>query len=898
MKIHKNNIHKTGQDDASCWHTLSASQVVDRFATNVAMGLSSAEAQLRLEQYGANKMVATVRTLPLMLFFHQFKNSLIIILLAATVFSGILGHVIEAIAIGVIILFSVMLGFIQELRAGRALEALSKLAAPTVLVFRDRVDVEIPAQDLVPGDLMVISAGNRFCADARLVKAFNLKVEESVLTGESLPVEKQSQFIGGKDDAIGDRFNMVFAGTNAIYGRGLAVVTATGMQTEFGRIAKMLSSVKKEETPLEKNLDGLVRVLTKIAFVVVTIIVLIGALRGQPLLEMIIFGIALAVAVVPEALPAVVTISLAIGVQRMIERHALVRHLPAVETLGCASIICSDKTGTLTKNEMTVKSIFLADDVIEVTGIGYVPVGEFLLEGKKYPLSDNLTLLLEAAVLSCDARLMKKDDAWHLSGDPTEGALIVVAEKMGIKKEVLDERFPRIAEVPFTSESKTMTTLCQSSKGNMVYVKGAVEIILQSCNRYATNEGVKVLTQQAQDTILNAVHNFAAKALRVIGVAYIPVVDNTMARKDMIFLGFLGMQDPARPEAKSAIKLCRQAGIKLMMITGDHPVTAKAIAQELDLLPEGSRVITGSQLSSMTDSQIEDIIETIAVAARVSPEHKLKIVQALQSRGHIVAMTGDGVNDAPAIKKANIGIAMGITGTDVSREASVMTLVDDNFASIVAAIEEGRIIFDNIKKYLMYLLSSNIGEIGLMVFASLAGLPLPLSAVQILYVNLATDGLPALALAMDPPSRDVMKRSPRKLDRGIFSRPVVLLMVVGGLWSALINMILFSRSLSLGKTLKESMALVFVSLILTQFFKAYNFRSDRYSVLRRPFANKWLNRAIGWELVILLLVIYVPFLQIPFKTHSLSFVDWAWVIFTAVTIIPVLEITKWILRKK
>ena len=880
------------------WHTLSASEVIDRLKTDVTGGLSSHEAELRLLQYGANQLVVSDDVSPLKLFLNQFKNSLIIILLVATLLSFALGHSIEAIAIGVIILFSVTLGFIQELRASRALEALSNLAAPTALIFRNGIEVEISAREVVPGDIMVITAGDRFCADARLIKAFNLKVEESALTGESLPIEKQSEYIGLKNNAIGDRFNMVFTGTSAIYGRGLAVVTSTGMHTEFGRIAKMLDRVEKEKTPLEKNLDRLVKILTNIAFIIVGLIIISGVVRGQPLLEMIIFGIALAVAVVPEALPAVVTISLAIGVSRMIKRNALVRYLPAVETLGCTSIICSDKTGTLTRDEMTVRKVFLDGNIIEVTGSGYAPIGEFLLQGRQYPLPDSLKFLLEAAVLSCDARLIKKGDVWQLNGDPTEGALVVAAEKIGIKKEILDEQFPRLAEVPFTSESKKMTTLCQSQKGKIAYSKGAVEILLQSCNSYIINGVVEPITPKIRESIAKAADHFAGEALRVIGVAFAYADHIDLAQNDMVFIGFFGMIDPPRPEAKSAIELCKKAGIKVMMITGDHPITAKAVALELQILPLGGKIITGNDLASMQDDELENIIEQISVCARVSPEHKLRIVKALQKRGHIVAMTGDGVNDAPAIKKADIGIAMGITGTDVSREASVMTLVDDNFSSIVAAVEEGRIIFDNIKKYLMYLLSSNIGEIGLMAIASLIGLPLPLFAVQILYVNLATDGLPALALAMDPPSDDIMKRSPRKLSQGIFTRSVIILMVMGGAWSALANIMLFSWSLHAGRGLQESMTLVFVSLILIQFFKAYNFRSDRDSVLHRPFANRWLNMAIAWELIILICIIYVPFLQIPFKTYSLSGFDWMLVIFTAVTIIPVLEITKKICNRK
>ncbi|MBU4350717.1 cation-translocating P-type ATPase [Candidatus Parcubacteria bacterium] len=910
--------HKNfGNNEASRrpWHALTAATAIAELKTDGTAGLSDVEAQTRLQQYGPNQLIAAAQISPLVLFLHQFKNSLIIILLVATALSGILGHAAEAIAIGVIILFAVVLGFVQEWRAERALEALRKLASPIALVFRDGLEREVPAQELVLGDIIVLATGDRFPADARLIEAMNLKAEEAALTGESVPVEKHSELTCAEDAALGDRRNIVFAGTSAVYGRGRAVVTAIGMQTEFGRIAGMLQSVKQEKTPLEKNLDRVAKTLTKAAFVVVAGIVLLGLFREQPLLEMIVFGIALAVAVVPEALPAVVTISLAIGVQRMVKRNVLVRHLPAVETLGCVSIICSDKTGTLTKDEMTVRKIFLDGEIVlEVSGSGYEPKGEFLLKGQSYPLTDSLRLLLQATVLSSDARLAKTDGVWDLKGDPTEGALVVAAAKAGLQKEFLDERFRRMAEIPFSSESKRMTTLHQSPEGTVAYGKGAAEIILTSCTRYQGSKGTQLLTEEVRAAILAAIETFGEEALRVIGVAYVPATDFEprekqgsrrrrgsyieLAQHDMIFLGLFGMIDPPRPEAKLAIELCRQAGIQLMMITGDHPVTAEAIARELNLLPPGSRVITGSDLSAMSDNELEQSIENIAVCARVSPEHKLRVVEALQRRGHIVAMTGDGVNDAPAIKKANIGIAMGITGTDVSREAAAMTLTDDNFASIVAAVEEGRIIFGNIKKYLMFLLSSNIGEIGLIVVTSIFGLPLPLSAVQILYVNLATDGLPALALAVDPPEANVMRRSSRKLTGGIFSRSVVTLMVTGGVWSALVNVGLFVWALQSGRGLIASMTMVFVSLVLIQFFKAYSFRSDHYSVLHRPFANQWLNRAILWELLLLALVIYVPFLQAPFKTVALSYADWAIVAGAAATVVPILEITKGLLRRR
>jgi Ca2+-transporting ATPase len=652
---------------------------------------------------------------------------------------------------------------------------------------------------------------------------------------------------------------------------------------------------------LQQNLDRVGQVLARAALVIVAIIIALGMLRGQPFLEMLIFGIALAVAVVPEALPAVVTISLAIGVQRMVKRHALIRRLSAVETLGSVSVIGSDKTGTLTKDEMTVRNIFAAGQMLEVSGAGYEPHGEFSRNGSGVGPSEAVITLLRAATLSSDAHLVyaETEKAWQLKGDPTEGALIVAAAKADLRKSDLDREYPRVHEIPFTSESKRMTTLHAVSGGVMAYAKGAPEIILDSCARQWTEAGELQLDEAGRQAILDIAQHMASKALRVLAVACKSDATAENAEHEMTFLGLIGMIDPPRPEAKAAIETCRQAGIKPVMITGDHPVTARAIARELGLLHASrERVVTGAELEAMSEDTFDREVERIEVYARVSPAHKLRVVTALQQKGHLVAMTGDGVNDAPALKKADIGIAMGITGTDVTKEAAAMMLTDDNFASIVAAVEEGRGVFGNIKKYLMYLLSSNIGEIGLMTGASLLGLPLPLSAVQILYVNLATDGLPALALAVDPPEADLMRRPPRNARTGIFTRPVVMLMTLGGLWSTLINLGLFNWALSSGRSLVEAMTMTFVSLVLIQFFKAYNFRSDRNSVTDRPFANKWLNRAIAWEIMLLALIVYLPFLQSAFDTVALALDEWLIIAGLAFSVVPVLEFAKWLVRRQ
>jgi Ca2+-transporting ATPase len=877
------------------WHTLILNEVFIKVESDP-KGLTNTEATNRFLETGPNEIRATKRVSALELLLEQFKNILILILLGATAISLVLGHGLESIVIAVIVLFAVFLGFIQEYRAERAIEALRKMAAPLATVFRDGNEVQIPARNLVPGDVILLHTGDRIPADARLVEAVNLQVEEAALTGESVPIEKHAQALSGEDLPVGDRKNMVYTGTAVTYGRGQALVVATGMQTEFGKIAQLLQSVESGKTPLQQNLDKVGTALGRAALLVVALIVALGLFRGQPFVEMLIFGIALAVAVVPEALPAVVTISLAIGVQKMVKRNALIRRLSAVETLGSTSVICSDKTGTLTKDEMTVRKIYTAGEMFTVSGAGYEPIGVFSRNGGSDQPTTDIKTLLTAATLASDVRLVLEGNTWTIKGDPTEGSLVVAAAKAGLQKSELDLKYPRIHEIPFTSETKRMTTLHRENGSLKACAKGAPEVILKDCDWLMTSNGSTPLNTAGKENLLAVAQDMASSALRVLGIASKSYTTLEDAQTGMTFLGLTGMIDPPRAEAKKAISICEQAGIRPVMITGDHPVTARAVAHELGLLKTG-RVVTGMELEGMSDEQFEREVETIDVYARVSPAHKLRVVTALQANGHIVAMTGDGVNDAPALKKADIGIAMGITGTDVTKEAAAMTLTDDNFASIVAAVEEGRGVFGNIKKYLMYLLSSNIGEIGLMAGSALMGLPLPLTAVQILYVNLATDGLPALALALDPAEKDLMKRKPRNPHTGIFTRPVVALMLAGGLWSTIVNLGLFNWAMHSGRSQAEAMTMTFISLVLIQFFKAYNFRSDRHSVLQKPFANKWLNLSVSWETLLLLLIIYLPVLHAPFNTYALPWVDWAIVLGLAFTVVPVLEFVKWMERK-
>ena len=871
-----------------------------------AAGLTGAAATAALASAGPNEVRRARGRSAWAILGAQFANLLTIILLVATALSALLGHGIEAVAITVIVLFSVGLGFIQEYRAGRALDALREMAAPGATVVREGREVLVPARDVVPGDLLVLHAGDRVAADARLVEAVNLGVQEAALTGESVPVGKHTEVLPDPVLPLGDRRNMVFAGTSVSRGRGQALVVATGMATEFGRIAHLLETVEARPTPLQENLQALGRTLARAALAVVAVIVALGVARGQPLVEMLVFGVALAVAVVPEVLPAVVTISLAVGVQRLVRRRALMRQLPAVETLGSTSVICSDKTGTLTRNEMTVRQAWVAGQPVEVTGTGYRPEGEFLAAGQPVtwsgpgasPLGGPLERLLTTAVLASDARLVHEPahDRWTIQGDPTEAALVVAAAKAGWPRTDLDLRHPRLQEIPFSAESMRMTTLHRAEGTVRACVKGAPEVILAACDRQELAGGEAPLDAESREALLAVARRLAAEGQRVLAVATREGATLENVESGLTFLGLVAIMDPPRPEARAALERCRQAGIRVVMITGDHPLTAEAVAGELGLLGEG-RVVTGAELDQLSDEDLGAAIDGIAVFARVAPAHKVRVVTALQARGEVVAMTGDGVNDAPALKQADIGVAMGVTGTDVAREAAAMTLTDDNFASIVAAVEEGRGIFGNIRKYLMFLLSSNIGEIGLMAAATLAGLPMPLTAVQILYVNLATDGLPALALSVDPPEGDLMQRRPRHPRAGVFTRPVVTLMLVGGAWSALANLALFVWALRSGRSLPEAMTLTFASLVLIQFVKAYAFRSDRRPLLDRPWANRWLNRAVAWELALLGVVVQWPALHGAFGTTGLAAGDWALVAAVALTVAPVLELAKWLARR-
>ena len=891
------------------WYTMETEAVLTQLRSSPA-GLSDEEARKRLEQHGPNELTEGHRVSPLKIFFDQFKNILIIILLVAVGLSALLGESIDAIVIGAILLFAIGLGFIQEYRAERAMEALKRMAAPTATVIRGGEEQEIPSREVVPGDIIVLGTGDKIPADARIMEAVNLKADEASLTGESIPVEKTAVLLEG-DIEVAERRNMVFMGTAAVYGRGRGAVTATGMETEFGKIAQMLQEVEVGRTPLQKNLDRIGKWLAIAAGALCVILGFIGILRGHQPLEMLIWVISLAVAAVPEALPAVVTIGLAIGVQRMVRRHALVRRLPVVETLGCTTVICSDKTGTLTQDQMTVRRLWVVDTPIEVTGVGYGPRGAFSSAGKPYdPMKDkDVEMLLLAGALCNDTRLSLGEEGWEIKGDPTEGALVVLAHKAGLRQGKLAQHFPRIGEVPFSSERKRMTTIHHSPRSQIAFMKGAPELVLEASDSFARGGQEKRLTPQVRKQVLDVAHEMAGDALRVLGLAYRNLPDeeewDESVEEGMVFVGLVGMIDPPREEVKEAIKTCERAGIKTVMITGDHQVTAEAIATELAIV-KGGAVVSGRQLEQLDQREFDATVEGVDVYARVSPAHKLKIVTALQTKDHVVAMTGDGVNDAPALKQADIGIAMGITGTDVTKEAADMILTDDNFASIVAAVEEGRGIYGNIKKYLIYLLSCNLGEILLMavaiLFGPLFGLPagiIPLLAIQILYVNLATDGLPAIALSVDPPEADNMERPPRPKGETVFTPGVLRYLIGAGVWTAFVSLTVFIWAIHAGRGTVEARALCFVTLILIQFFNAFNCRSEQRSLFQiGVFANRWLWLAILWECVILILVLYIPVLQGAFRVFPLAVGDWLIVIFSASTIFIVAEAYKLISRWK
>jgi Ca2+-transporting ATPase len=829
--------------------------------------------------------------------FAQFQDFMVLVLLAATLISAFLGEYVDSATILAIVMINAILGFIQEHRAEKSMDALKTMVAPMAHVIRNGLLQQIAAREMVPGDIMALESGDKIAADARLIDVKNMEVDEATLTGESLPIRKVVDKEYAENSPLGDRKNMVYAGTSIVKGRGKAVVCATGMATEVGRIADMIQDVEHESTPLEQRLESLGRWLVWGCLIICIVVVITGVLKGEPLLLMCMAGISLAVAAIPEGLPAIVTVALALGVQRMIKRNAIIRKLPAVETLGCTTVICSDKTGTLTQNAMTVKKIFVAGKIYEVTGTGYEIKGNFLLNRQEFDPAKDKCLLhcLEIGVL-CNNSILKHNNigitglwrrgtssGWSIEGDPTEGAIVIAAAKANIWRSVVEKNQQRLAEIPFESERCRMSVVYEKSNGNIIYVKGAPDVILDMCQHYSSNNGEIVLSSAAKVEILAENEKMTDQALRVLAVAYRQITKveanhvSEDLEKNLVFVGLIGMIDPPRQEVKPAIELCRQAGIKTIMITGDHRNTAVAIAKELQMFKEDkNQALTGNELDALDDKELSKIINRVTVYARVSPAHKLRIVRTLKGQGHIVAMTGDGVNDAPAIKEADIGIAMGIAGTDVTKEAASMVLADDNFATIVAAVEEGRGIYDNIRKFIRYLLSCNLGEVLTMFIATVAGLPLPLLPVQILWVNLVTDGLPAMALGVDPNNHDIMIRPPRNPKESVFSRGLSRKIIARGLQIGISTVFVFALVYFLKNDLAEARTMAFCTLVFSQMFHVFDCRSEVYSVFEIGiFKNQYLILATVCSLFMQLLVVYHPFMQEIFATVPLGVVDWA-----------------------
>ena len=810
-------------------------------------GLSQAEAEERLIQHGLNEIKEAKKISPLEIFFAQFKSIVVWILIVATIISAFLKEYVDAIVILVILILIAVLGFIQEYRAERSIEALKKLASLKATVLRDAQKKEIDAKQIVPGDIIILETGDKVPADARLIEAFNLQTHESALTGESQPVKKHTNELPEKT-SIADMKNMIFSGTIVVSGRAKAIVIATGMQTQIGKIATLIQEIKPEPTPLQKKMDQLGKRLGQVTIAIAVTVFIAGILvHKEQLLTMLIVAVSLAVAAIPEGLPAVVTISLALGTQRMLKRNALIRRLPSVETLGSTTVICTDKTGTLTVNEMTVKKLFVNERVIEVTGAGYETKGQFLYKGKPTGI-DEIELLLKIGALNNNAEL--KDG--NLIGDPTEGALIVSAAKSGLIKEELEIEYQRIDEIEFTSERKMMTTIHNYHGEKIAYVKGAPEVVLRSCNYVYINGDTKKLTEEYKNKIMGMNKEFGDEALRVLGFAYKTLID-AQPEKNLIFVGLQGMIDPPREEVKVAIEKCKKAGIKVIIITGDHEITAKAVAKEIGL---SGKAITGQHLDEIKN--LEDVVDDIAIFARVNPEHKIKIVDALKKKGHVVAMTGDGVNDAPALKKADIGIAMGISGTDVSKEASAMILTDDNFASIVNAVEEGRGVYDNIRKYIGFLLSGNISEVLIIFLGIIFGLPLPLTATQILIINLVTDGLPALALSADPYEPNAMSRKPRKLDEPIF-KGLNPFLVYYPIAMTIVALSVFSWFYFEKDNLLQAQTATFLTISMFELYQSFASRSTIYPAFKVGiFKNKYLIFAVLSSFIVITTSIFIP----------------------------------------
>jgi Ca2+-transporting ATPase len=887
------------------FHSITHQAALDELKSGGQKGLPSGEAARRLLEHGYNELKEAPKKGLLAMFFEQFTDLLVVILIIAAVISGFLGEWIDAGAIIAIVILNAVVGLVQDYRAEKALDALKKMVAPTARVVRDGVEKRIAARELVPGDVIILEAGDQVPADCRLLESMSLQLSEATLTGESAPVGKDAEAVFKEKTAVADRDNSVFLGTIVTRGIGRAVVTATGMRTEFGKIASQVQAVEEELTPLQQKLEVVGKRLAQASLAIVAVVFVVGVARGFPLVDMFLTSVSLAVAAVPEGLPAIVTITLALGVQRMAGRNAIMRKLRAVETLGSADVIATDKTGTLTRNEMTVRKLFFSGAELDVTGTGYALNGGFQTSGQKFDTGDDgFIQFLRAGALCTSARLESSGHGVaNVIGDPTEGALLVLGEKAGVGKDGELRQYKRVYELPFESERKMMSTIHAHGSKRYAFVKGAPETVLDHADRILTGGKVRKMTLADKKLLLAKNNEFASKALRVLAVAYREVpkaakYSDKQVEQKLIFLGIVGMIDPPREEVKSAIALCKTAGIRVVMVTGDNPLTAGAIARELGL-PVGLKPWTGLELDELADKEFEETVLANNVFARVSPEHKLRIVGALKKHGHVVAMTGDGVNDAPALKKADIGIAMGITGTDVTKEASDMVLADDNFASIVNAVREGRIIYDNIVKSIYYLLTCNVGEIIAIFVATLLGWPMPLLPIQILWMNLVTDGLPALALGMDPEEPGVMDRQPRSRNEEILSPSNGAYLLAIGSIIAIGTLGLFAFELFVDhSSLEKARSMAFSTIIFFQFFHALNSRSRTSSLFSiGVFKNKLLWLAIFAGIVLQVLITQTSILEAVFKVEPLSLLEWGTVIAVSSSVFVIYELWKYFKRR-
>lgn len=896
-------------EEMNKWWFLEAESAALNLSTDIHNGLSPEEVAKRTEKYGPNQLAEKKGRSAVALFLDQFKDFMIWVLIGAALVSGFLKEWVDAIAIICIVILNAILGFVQEFRAEKSLAALRKLSSPTSKVIRDGKHMSIPSSEIVPGDLVEMEAGDYVPADSRIVYATgNTSTHEASLTGESTPVNKSSSRLECEETGLADRSNMMFMGTSVVSGKARAIITETGMNTELGKIAGMIQEIEDSTTPLQRKLKEFGKIIIVVVFALVALIFLIGYLRGEEIIGLFLTSVSLAVAAIPEGLPAVVTIALALGVQRMVKRNCIIRKLPSVETLGSTSVICSDKTGTLTKNEMTVQSLFHAGQYFDVSGIGYAPEGYFTHNDDKIDPNSvpGLNKMIYSTVLCNGAQLVKEGNTFKIVGDPTEGALLTMAGKAGMDKKNLEKQFPFVEEIPFDSDRKQMTIIRRHKDKHIAFVKGAPDILLSNCTSIENANNTHDLDQSDRDKIIKANSVLADRAMRVLAVAYrefdcLPInIDAADIEKELTFLGLVAMIDPPRPEVKLAMKDCRSAGIRSVMITGDHKNTAVAIARDLGFYQEESMAFTGEELDRMSQEDFKKHVEQTVVYARVSPEHKLRIVKAWRDRGQVVAMTGDGVNDAPAVKEADIGVAMGITGTDVTKEVSEMVITDDNFASIVHAVEEGRGIYDNIRKFIHYLLSCNVGEILVMFVASLFQLPVPLLPIHILWVNLVTDGLPALALGVDPIDRHIMKHPPRPKNESVLTHGMGTLIILQGAFIAFCSLLAFYLVYYVeNEGIESARTASFIVLACSQLFHSFNCRSNRDSIFKLGFlSNKNLVYATLFSFALQMAVVYIPFLQSVFKTQPLGLLDWIMVLIISSFPLLAMELVKLFIQQR